>query len=156
MENAEKYACEVLVRPTDLKYAEAIRQFQGCPTIAVTRGGRIYLGWYSGGVREPHIRNYNLLVYSDDQGASWSDPLLVIPGSREKGIHALDIQLFIDPDGALHVLWVQNNVSPTPEIRPSARPGQPLVFVDGYMFNDFRHSEWEVVCREPDAEQPVF
>ena len=41
--------------PTDAKYAENIRLFQGCPPIAVTRGGRIYLGWYSGGTKESHI-----------------------------------------------------------------------------------------------------
>lgn len=130
--------------------------FQGCPTVAVTNGGRIYLGWYSGGVQEPHMNNYNLLIYSDDKGATWSEPLLVIPSSYEYNIHALDIQLFIDPDGALHVLWVQNNTAPIPENRPKAKEGQPIAFFDGYMFNDFGHSEWETVCYDPDAENPEF
>lgn len=66
-----KKPCKVLYRPQDEKYAENIRNFQGCPTIAITRGGRIYLGWYSGGVREPDMENYNLLIYSDDGGKSF-------------------------------------------------------------------------------------
>ncbi|MBO4548950.1 MAG: exo-alpha-sialidase, partial [Abditibacteriota bacterium] len=77
----EKYAsqvpCEILYRPEDPRFDESLRRFQGVPTIAVTRGGRIYLGWYAGGTTEPHIDNYNLLVYSDDGGRTWSRPLMV-------------------------------------------------------------------------------
>ena len=64
MKNAKAEACEVLYQPKSSKYSEAIRIYQGCPTIAVTKGGRIYLGWYSGGIGEPHMDNYNLVVYS--------------------------------------------------------------------------------------------
>ena len=53
--------CQILYRPEDEKYAEHIRKFQGCPTVAVTKKGRVYAGWYSGGVREPHIENYNII-----------------------------------------------------------------------------------------------
>ena len=66
--DAEKIPCEILFGPGDPKYAESIRLFQGMPTVAVTRGGRIYAGWTSGGNGEPHIENYDLLVYSDDGG----------------------------------------------------------------------------------------
>ena len=66
-------------------------------------------GWYAGGTREPHMDNYNLLIYSDD-GKSWSKPLLVIPSSYEMCVQALDIQIYIDREGALHVCWVQNNM----------------------------------------------
>ena len=154
--NAQKIACPLLYRPKDPAYGEDIRNFQGCPTIATTRGGRIYLAWYSGGTREPHIENYNLVIYSDDGGASWSDPLLVIPSSKELWIHALDIQLFTDPDGHLHVYWVQNNACPAPEVMPEAKPGQPLVAVEGVMFDDFTHAMWETVCEDPDAAEPIF
>ena len=68
MKYASQRPCPILYNPSDEKYAESIRNFQGCPTLAVTPGGRIYLGWYSGGTREPHMDNYNLLMYSDDQG----------------------------------------------------------------------------------------
>ena len=156
MNNAKSIACELLYKPSDPKFSEDIRRFQGCPTLASTRGGRIFLGWYSGGTREPHIENYNLVIYSDDGGESWSAPLLVIPSNKERLVHALDIQLWCDPDGRLHVCWVQNNVLPEPEIMPEAKPGQPLVAVEGYMFSDFTHSWWEAVCDEPDAIEPRF
>ena len=153
---ADKRPCEVLYRPTDDKYDEAIRNFQGCPTIAVTGGGRIYLGWYSGGTKEPHMENYNLLMYSDNDGRTWEGPLLVIPSSKEYCVHALDIQLCCDPMGRLHVYWVQNDTQPVPDVMPEANPDQPLVAVDGYLFGDFRHSEWEIICDAPDAAEPVF
>lgn len=79
MNNANKIPCDIIYNPVSRTYWESVRQFQGCPTIAVTRGGRIFLGWYAGGTKEPHMDNYNLLVYSDDNGETWSKPLLVIP-----------------------------------------------------------------------------
>lgn len=156
MNNAKSIPCSVLYRPTDPKYGESIRLFQGCPTVAVTRKGRVYLGWYSGGTREPHMENYNLLTYSDDEGKTLEGPLLVIPSSKEHFIHALDIQLWIDPHGRLHVYWVQNNTEPLPEEIPMAKAGQPLTWVEGYLFRDFTHACWEVVCEDPDADPPVF
>ena len=156
MNNASKIAVPILYKPRDPAYAESIRQFQGCPTLAVTPGGRIYLGWYSGGTREPHMENYNLVIYSDDRGKTWSEPLLVIPSSKALQIHALDIQLWTDPQGALHVFWVQNNTEPVPETLPAHASGQPLAVVDGWMFGDFTHACWEMVCRNPDDDEPAF
>lgn len=156
MDNASKVSCDILMYPKDSKYAEEIRRFQGCPTIAVTRGGRIFLAWYSGGSREPHMENYNLLIYSDDGGENWSDPVVVIPSNKEKCIHALDIQLWISPKGHLHVFWVQNNTSIAPEQKPECKEGQPLVIVEGYLFDDFRHSEWLSICEDPDAKELTF
>ena len=153
--NAARLPCEVLRRPKDLAYAEDIRQFQGCPTIAVTRSGRIYLGWYAGGVREPDMDNYNLLVYSDD-GLTWSDPVLVIPSSRENRVHALDIQLWVSPDNRLYVYWVQNDAKPAPNILPSYPASQPAVCSGGFLFDDFVHAEWMICCEDPDAEEPEF
>lgn len=157
MTNAQKLAPPLLYSPTDSRYLESDRAFQGCPTVAVTRGGRIFLGWYSGGIREPHIDNYNLVVYSDDGGKSWTKPYLVIPGSRELGIHSLDIQLWCAPSGALHVFWVQNHAVPTTDgIRPPLPESYPWISVDGYDFGDFEHSMWMTVCADPDADRPVF
>ena len=70
MDNAKQFPCSVLYKPTDPQYHVDARKFQGCPTIAITPKGRIYAGWYAGGLGEPHIENYNLLVYSDDFGHS--------------------------------------------------------------------------------------
>jgi len=86
-----KNSCKVLYKPTNPIYDEQIRNFQGCPTIAVTKKGRIFLGWYSGGVKEPHIENYNILVYSDDDGKTFTKPYIIIPSDKERLVHALDI-----------------------------------------------------------------
>lgn len=156
MDNAKNIPCDILYKPREARFAEKIRQFQGCPTLATTRGGRIYLGWYSGGTREPHMENYNLLIYSDDDGKTWSEPLIVIPSNKELFIHALDIQLWMDPYGKLHVFWVQNNTEFAPEVLPETAPQKPAVAVDGYYFADFRHACWEIISENPDDECPVF
>lgn len=144
-------ACPVLFHPTDRKYVdESVRLFQGCPTIAATRGGRLYAGWYSGGTKEPHMDNFNLLIRSDDLGKTWSKPLLVIPSDKERCIHSLDIQLWTDPDGRLWVFWVQERT------RPAVENDEAYV-VDGYAFGGDRiHGEWAMVCDDPDADEPVF
>lgn len=145
---SKRIACEMLYHCKDEKYSEAIRQFQGCPTIAITQKGRIFMGWYAGGTREPHMENYNLLIYSDDNGKTWSEPILIIPSNIEQCIHALDIQLFVSPQGKLFVYWVQNNTVKSDE--------QCYHWVDGYIFADFHHAQWLTVCEEPDAEVPTF
>lgn len=156
MNKAKNYCCDIYINPDNLKFHKDVRMFQGCPTIAVSRGGRIFLGWYSGGTKEPHIKNYNLVVYSDDLGKTWSDPVLIIDSNKEKMIQALDIQLFTDEKGRLHIQWVQNNVKTAPEVIPKAKKGQPLVVLDGNLFDDFQHNEWEIICDDPDAAELVF
>ena len=156
MTNAQKIPAELLYTPTDPAYDEAPRKYQGCPTLAVTKGGRIWMGWYAGGVREPDMDNYNLLLKSDDGGETWSDPYLVIPSSKEHHFHALDIQLWTSPEGKLYVYWVQNDTIPDDGRAMKAEKGQPLVRYDGWIFPDFAHNEWVSICEDPDADAPVF
>ena len=156
-----KIPCRIQYRPTDPKYDEKIRKFQGCPTVAVSRGGRVFLGWYSGGTGEPHMDNYNYLVYSDDGGKSFGAPLLVIQSEKGRNVHALDIQLWTAPNGSLWVFWVQNNAMPLTEdnkymLSASQTSKLPIADRDGYLFPDMRHTSWCVVCDDPDAKDPVF
>ena len=65
-----------------VEYSVRQRLWQGCPTILATRSGRLLTGWYSGGIREPSLRNYCLLAASADRGLNWQEPLLVIDGRR--------------------------------------------------------------------------
>ena len=157
MDNAKHIPCDLLLNPKDPIYDEEIRRFQGCPTIAVTKGGRIFLAWYAGGTKEPHMENYNVLIKSED-GVNWSEPVLIIPSSKERLVHALDIQLWCAPTGELYVIWVQNNVVKTTDgIRPEGLdPDCPWVSVEGYDFPDFEHAMWISVCRNPDADVLVF
>lgn len=142
-----KEACNLIFYPHPASYErERDRNFQGCPTIAVTSKGRIFLGWYSGGFMEPHMDNYNLVISSEDGGKTWSDPILLIPSDKERLIHALDIQLWIDPLGRLWVFWVEERV------RKSLHPQDGLV-VDGYSFTlDKLHGMWGICCENPDAQ----
>ncbi len=158
MNNAKNIPCQVLMYPKDEKYAESIREFQGCPTIAVTKGGRIFLGWYSGGDREPHMDNYNLLIYSDDKGKTWSAPVVIIPSCKERLVHALDIQLWINPRGELCVFWVQNNVEKADNQEDSVefKDNKPYVTYCNYRFTDFEHAEWCMICSNPDADTLSF
>ena len=151
MTNAEKYV-KFLKYPKDPKFAENIRQFQGCPTIAVTKGGRIFMGWYSGGFQEPHIDNYNLLIYSDDDGETWSEPVCIIEGSRELCYQALDIQLWIDPEGALNIFWCQNNV-----LKADDNQDPNGFIVEDYIFGiDDEHCTWVSKVDNPDADVLEF
>ncbi len=153
MDNARNCPCEIIYNPTEGKYIDEHRDFQGCPTIAITKKGRIFAGWYAGGYREPHMDNFNLLVYSDDDGKTWTKPIVVIPSSKEKLVHALDIQLWTAPNGKLYMFWVQNNV-----LIDDGTIKADITFVaDGeYVFNDFEHAEWYCVCDNPNAEKIVF
>ncbi len=156
-EVAAKISCDFILNPADDKYVnEHIREFQGCPTVAVTKGGRIYAGWYTGGFIEPHMDNFNLLVKSDDGGKTWSKPLLVIPSNKENLVHALDIQLFTAPDGRLFVYWVQNNVKPADAVDEEGKPLYTGHTVAGYIFNDSTHAMWYSVCENPDDDEPKF
>lgn len=154
--NAKSCACKIIMHPTDPKYDESIREFQGCPTIAISPGGRIFIAWYAGGTREPHMDNYNVIVYSDDNGKSFSKPLCVMPSDKEKNIHVLDIQLWTSPEGKLFVFWVQNNSKPAAGDPPVFLPDKPGVRIAGYDFVDFTHAEWLMVCDNPDDDEIVF
>ena len=92
--NANSVCCNIKYKPNDKKYDQSIRKFQGCPTIAVTKGGRIYMGWYSGGTRffvsrtpsgnvllvvnddEKSRKNLTALL-SDDDGKTWKYKCLI-------------------------------------------------------------------------------
>lgn len=156
-----KEPCSVRYYPTDSRFSEAEVRYQGCPTVAITRGGRIFVGWYGGGVKEPSLEHFNIVKYSDDGGNSFSAPLLVIESDEKRMVHALDIQLWTAPNGALWLFWVQNNALPLTEDKEYMMTANtvdklPVVKADGYIFPDMRHTCWCIVCDDPDAEKPIF
>ncbi|MDD4097128.1 MAG: sialidase family protein [Lentisphaeria bacterium] len=123
------------------EYGVGQRLWQGCPTIMGTRSGRLFAGWYSGGIREPSLRNYCLLASSSDRGLSWREPLLVIAGRPEHDLQALDIQLWLDPVNRLWLFWTQRHY----DLRLAGRKADP------------RHlNTWAIVCTEPDADLLVW
>ena len=75
------------------------RLWQGIPSIEVTRGGRIFLTYYSGGVKE-EIGNYCILSKSDD-GEHFED----IAITYKESFRCYDPCLWIDPLGRLWFTW---------------------------------------------------
>ena len=119
------------------EFSEKYRFWQGCPTIVRTSGGKLYAGWYSGGTREPSLYNYNVVVKSEDDGRSWSEPVLVIPSLKAENICSIDIQFFMDPSSRMWIFWTRRDFH--------------------YKFDDERHlSTWAVVCDDPDAKELKF
>jgi len=132
----EKCPIEIVTSPGE-EFFTKHRFWQGCPTIQVTPGGRLWAGWYSGGTMEPAPDNYNLLVKSDDGGLSWSEPVLVIPGNEEAKVRAIDIQLWMDPENRMWVFWVDRD--------------------DNFVKENISHlTTWAVTCDNPDADQPIW
>lgn len=92
---------------TDSKELHAFRAekriWQGIPSVEVTKGGRIYVAFYSGGVSE-EIGNY-VLLYKSEDGISFSEPIAV---AIEEGRRCFDPGLWIDPLGRLWFTWARH------------------------------------------------
>ena len=82
------------------KYTAEKRLWQGIPGIEVTKKGRIFLTFFSGGIKE-EIGNYVVLIKSDD-GKSFSEPIAV---AYEDGRRCYDPCLWIDPLNRLWFIW---------------------------------------------------
>lgn len=82
------------------KYNTDHRLWQGIPGIEVTKKGRIFITFYSGGTKE-HIDNYALLLKSDD-GIHFGEPIAV---AFKENYRCFDSCLWIDPLGRLWFIW---------------------------------------------------
>ena len=83
------------------RFGAGYRIWQGIPGIEVTRNGRIFSAFYSGGTKE-EIGNYALLIKSDDGGKNFSEPIAV---AYKKEGRCFDEVLWIDPAGRLWFTW---------------------------------------------------
>lgn len=84
------------------QYTASKRLWQGIPSIEVTKKGRIFLTFYSGGTQE-EIGNYVLLVKSED-GINYSEPIAVV---FEEGHRCFDPCIWIDPLDRLWLTWTR-------------------------------------------------
>jgi AraC-like DNA-binding protein len=82
------------------KYYSSKRLWQGIPSIEVTKKGRIFLTFYSGGTKE-EVGNFSLIVKSDD-GENFSEPIVV---AFEENHRCFDPCIWIDPQGRLWWTW---------------------------------------------------
>ncbi|MDR3318849.1 MAG: glycoside hydrolase [Clostridiales bacterium] len=83
----------------DAQYLPQNRLWNGCTTIEVT-GTRIWVGFMTGGPREPDPMNAGVMCVSDDGGKTWIDPYIVI---RSLTVLAGYPVPWLDPDGRL---WI--------------------------------------------------
>ncbi len=77
------------------------RIWQGIPSIERTKNGRIFVTFYSGGIKE-QIGNYCLLLTGDESG-NFSEPIAA--AMPDDGYRFYDPCLWIDPDGRLWFTW---------------------------------------------------
>ena len=82
------------------KYGTPYRLWQGIPGIEVTKKGRIFSTFYSGGIKE-EVNNFVVLLKSDD-GIYFGEPIAVV---FEEGYRCYDPCLWIDPLGRLWLFW---------------------------------------------------
>jgi len=82
------------------QYSAEYRLWQGIPSIEVTKKGRIFLTFYSGGTKES-IGNYSMVIKSDD-GVNFSEPIAVAYVDEHR---CYDPCLWIDPLGRLWFTW---------------------------------------------------
>lgn len=100
----KKDVCKLILNPGD-RFLPTNRQWQGYPSIELTKKGTIYVAWISGGPREPHEDNYCNLTRSFDGGETFEDPFLVVDSIPEESFRVLDMELWIDPNERLWVFW---------------------------------------------------
>lgn len=101
-------------------FSSGNRLWQGIPGIERTKGGRLFSTFYSGGTAE-QLGNYAVLLQSDDDGATFSQPVAAAYLDDEHRCY--DSCLWIDPLGRLWFTW-------------GVMPG---------------HAVWAAVCPDPDA-----
>ena len=82
------------------KYSTPYRLWQGVPGIEVTKKGRIFLTFYSGGTTE-EVNNFAVLIKSDD-GETFSEPIAV---AFRENYRCYDPCLWIDPQDRLWFIW---------------------------------------------------
>ena len=91
----------LITNPLELqKFYSGQRLWQGIPSVEVTKKGRIFVTFYSGGVKE-EIGNFSMVVMSDD-GVKFTEPIIV---AYQDGYRCYDPCLWIDPLGRLWFTW---------------------------------------------------
>ncbi len=93
------------------KYTAANRLWQGIPSIEITEGGTLYYSFFSGSTGE-YVGNFSALLRSDDDGKTWSEPVLV--AFEEGQMRCFDPCVWRSPTGRLWFYWAQREMV-TPE-----------------------------------------
>lgn len=122
---------DILSRPTEPKYQDVHRYWQGIPSVERTTSGRLYADWYSGMTTETG-GNFVVVSVSDDNGANWESPRLVV-AHPDPEVRVYDPCLWRDPQERLWLTWNQSRD-----------------------FYDGRVGAWFAVSSNPDDPEPVW
>lgn len=125
--NLQSHVPEVFLLPGEAEFQPAGRRWQGIASMERSREGRLFCVFYSGGETEQN-GNYIVLTSSDDDGATWTDPLAIIRHPDVENIRLYDPNVWLDPLGRLWVTWACSR-----------------------NYFDGRNGVWETVCDQPDA-----
>ncbi len=125
-------------------YNRAKRTCSGVPSMAVSRGGRIWAMWYSGTTRGEIIERcphaYVVVSTSGDGGRTWKEVLAIDPDGPGP-LKAFDPQPWVDPDGKLWIIWHHTGVrhawAITADDAEKENPAwsQPRIITSGIMMN---------------------
>ncbi|WP_029391092.1 sialidase family protein [Streptomyces xiaopingdaonensis] len=121
----------ILPRPTGARYQDEHRKWQGIPSVERTRGGRLYVNWYTGQETETS-GNFVVVTTSDDDGSTWSGPRFVVEHD-DPAVRVYDPTLWRDPADRLWLTWNQSSG-----------------FFDG------RIGVWAATSDNPDDDEPVW
>lgn len=130
-QDASMIPAKLYVRPTEERFQDTYRRWQGIPSIEVTDGGKIFVNFYSGQDAEVG-GNIMVLCVSADVGKSFRSCEAVVE-HPDPQCRIYDPCLWIDPHGVLWMSWTQ------------ARG-----------FNDGRSGVWVSQCSDPDADNLVW
>lgn len=130
-QDASMIPAKLYVRPTEERFQDTYRRWQGIPSIEVTDGGKIFVNFYSGQDAEVG-GNIMVLCVSADGGKSFRSCEAVVE-HPDPQCRIYDPCLWIDPHGVLWMSWTQ------------ARG-----------FNDGRSGVWVSQCSDPDADNLVW
>ena len=119
------------IRTADLaKYSTNVLDYAMNNGLGLTKGGRLWASWISGG---DGAKSFTVAAWSDDGGDTWTDAKLVIDGHQGRVTDRTNIigTFWLDPDGRFHLFTDQS-----------------ICHFDG------RAGVWESVCENPDAAEP--
>lgn len=97
-------AAEIIVNPQG--YSETERLWQGIPGVEVTKNGRLWVSYFTGGEKEPSAENCVAFAYSDDGGKTWNDPFFIIAHPSDDA-RTYDPCVWLDPLGRMWFTWCQ-------------------------------------------------
>lgn len=82
------------------------RNFQGIPSLAISKEGRMWAVWYAGITPKEDENNYVVVATSKKGGKSWKEKLIIDPDGNGP-VRAFDPELWIDPNGVLWLFWAE-------------------------------------------------